>query len=78
MKLFRLYRQSLNIKVQCKYPKLEKIVINMGVGEVKDNPKAMDSAVSDMAIDYWTKADYYKSKEISCCIQTQRRNEYWL
>ncbi|MDD5602529.1 MAG: 50S ribosomal protein L5 [Eubacteriales bacterium] len=31
-------------------PKLEKVVINMGVGEVKDNPKAMDGAVSDMTI----------------------------
>jgi large subunit ribosomal protein L5 len=31
-------------------PKLEKIVINMGVGEVKDNPKAMDSAVNDLTI----------------------------
>jgi large subunit ribosomal protein L5 len=31
-------------------PRLEKIVLNMGVGEVKDNPKAMDSAVSDMAL----------------------------
>lgn len=31
-------------------PKLEKIVINMGVGEAKDNPKALESAVSDMTI----------------------------
>lgn len=31
-------------------PKLEKVVLNMGVGEVKENPKAMDSAVNDMAI----------------------------
>jgi len=31
-------------------PRLEKIVLNMGVGEVKDNPKAMDSAVSDMTL----------------------------
>lgn len=31
-------------------PKLEKIVLNMGVGEVKDNPKAMDSAVNDMTL----------------------------
>ncbi len=31
-------------------PKLEKIVLNMGVGEVKDNPKAMDSAVSDLTL----------------------------
>lgn len=31
-------------------PKLEKVVLNMGVGEVKDNPKAMDSAVNDLTI----------------------------
>ncbi len=31
-------------------PKLEKVVLNMGVGDVKENPKAMDSAVNDMAI----------------------------
>jgi len=31
-------------------PKLEKIVINMGVGEAKDNPKVLEAAVSDMTI----------------------------
>lgn len=31
-------------------PKLEKVVINMGVGEVKENPKALDAAVNDLAI----------------------------
>ena len=31
-------------------PRLEKIVVNMGVGEAKDNPKAIDSAVKDMTI----------------------------
>lgn len=30
-------------------PKLEKVVLNMGVGDVKENPKAMDAAVHDMA-----------------------------
>ncbi|MBQ9605906.1 MAG: 50S ribosomal protein L5 [Lachnospiraceae bacterium] len=29
-------------------PKLEKIVVNMGVGEAKDNAKLLDSAVSDL------------------------------
>ena len=29
-------------------PKLEKIVVNMGVGEAKDNAKLLDAAVSDM------------------------------
>ncbi len=31
-------------------PKVEKIIINMGVGEAKENQKAMDSAVSDLTI----------------------------
>ncbi len=29
-------------------PKLDKIVINMGVGEAKENPKVLDSAVKDL------------------------------
>lgn len=31
-------------------PKLEKIVINMGVGEAKDNSKVLESAVADLSI----------------------------
>ena len=31
-------------------PRLEKVVINMGVGEAKDNPKALDAAVNDMTL----------------------------
>lgn len=30
-------------------PKLEKVVINMGLGEAVQNPKALDAAVADMA-----------------------------
>ena len=29
-------------------PKLDKIVINIGLGEAKDNPKAIDSAIKDL------------------------------
>lgn len=29
-------------------PKLEKVVINLGLGEAKDNPKVLDSAVDDL------------------------------
>ena len=31
-------------------PKISKIIINMGVGEAVGNPKALDSAVSDLTI----------------------------
>ena len=31
-------------------PKLEKIVINIGLGDLKDNPKALDNAMNDLQI----------------------------
>lgn len=31
-------------------PKIEKVVINMGVGEAKDNPKVLEAAVGDLQI----------------------------
>jgi len=31
-------------------PKIEKIVVNMGLGEAKENPKALEAAVNDMTI----------------------------
>jgi large subunit ribosomal protein L5 len=31
-------------------PRLEKIVINMGLGEAKDNPKALESAVRELSL----------------------------
>ena len=31
-------------------PKLEKIVINIGLGDIKDNPKSLDNAINDLKI----------------------------
>lgn len=31
-------------------PKLEKIVINIGLGDIKDNPKSLENAVGDLTI----------------------------
>ncbi len=42
--------QKFSYKNKMQAPKLEKIVINMGVGEAKDNAKTLESAVSDMQI----------------------------
>lgn len=44
-------------------PKLDKIVINMGVGEAKDNAKALESAVRDMEIIAGQKAIVTKAKK---------------
>ena len=43
-------------------PKLDKIVINMGVGEAKENPKALESAVSDLETITGQKAVLTKAK----------------
>ena len=37
-------------KNQMQVPKIEKIVINMGVGEAKDNAKVLENAVADMQL----------------------------
>lgn len=44
-------------------PKLDKIVINMGVGEAKDNAKALESAVKDMETIAGQKAVVTKAKK---------------
>lgn len=41
--------EKFNYENEMQVPKLEKIVINMGVGEAKENPKALDAAVKDLA-----------------------------
>ena len=44
-------------------PKLDKIVVNMGVGEAKENAKLLDSAVKDMEIITGQKAIVTKAKK---------------
>jgi len=44
-------------------PKIEKIVINMGVGEAKENAKAMEGAVADMETITGQKAVITKAKK---------------
>ena len=43
-------QETFKYKSCMQIPKLEKIVLNMGVGEVKDNPKALENAMRDMGI----------------------------
>ena len=44
-------------------PKIDKIVVNMGVGEAKDNAKALESAINDMQIITGQKAVSTKAKK---------------
>ncbi|NLJ94867.1 MAG: 50S ribosomal protein L5, partial [Clostridiaceae bacterium] len=57
-RLVELYKNEIapSLKEQFKYssvmqiPKLEKIVINMGVSDAKEDAKAMDHAVNDLTV----------------------------
>ena len=42
--------KKFNYKSVMQVPKLEKIVINMGLGDAKDNAKSLDSAVDDLTL----------------------------
>ena len=44
-------------------PKIAKIVINMGVGEAKENAKALEAAIGDMQIITGQKAVTTKAKK---------------
>jgi large subunit ribosomal protein L5 len=50
-------------KNQMQVPKLDKIVINMGVGEAKENSKLLDSAVADLELITGQKAVICKAKK---------------
>lgn len=42
--------EKFNYKNIMEAPKLEKIVINMGVGDAKENPKFLEGAVNDLSV----------------------------
>ena len=42
--------EKFGYKSPMQIPKLDKIIINIGVGEAKDNAKALEAAVSDLAL----------------------------
>lgn len=42
--------QKFGYESPMQIPKLEKVVLNMGVGDARENAKALDSATSDLAI----------------------------
>lgn len=42
-------KDQLNLTNIMQVPQIKKVVINIGMGEAMDNPKALDAAVSDLA-----------------------------
>ncbi len=57
------FMKKFEYKSPMKIPKLEKIVINMGLGEAKENSKVIDSAVKDLGIITGQKAIVTKARK---------------
>lgn len=55
--------KKFNYKNEMEIPKLVKIVVNMGVGDAKDNSKILDAAVKDLEIITGQKAVITKAKK---------------
>lgn len=57
-RLYEVYKQEITPKLIDKFqyknvmqvPKVEKVIINIGVGEAIQNPKALDAAVNDLTL----------------------------
>lgn len=43
-------KKEIGVRSEMQVPRLEKIVVNVGVGEALENAKALDSAVEDIAV----------------------------
>ncbi|HPR35624.1 MAG TPA: 50S ribosomal protein L5, partial [Anaerolineaceae bacterium] len=43
-------QKELGLENVMQIPKITKVVVNIGVGEALDNPKALDAAVNDLTI----------------------------
>ena len=56
-------QQKFGYKNVMQIPKLDKVVINMGVGEAKENAKILETAANDLGIITGQKAVYTKAKK---------------
>ena len=56
--------KKFNYKSVMQVPKLEKIVINIGLGDTKDNPKSLENAINDLSIITGQKPIITKAKKL--------------
>jgi len=56
-------QEKFNYSSPMQIPKLVKVVLNMGVGDVKENPKAIETAANEMALIAGQKAVVTKAKK---------------
>ncbi len=68
--------KELGIENPMAAPKLEKIVVNMGVGEATQNAKVIDPAAIGSRRHYRPEADYHQGAQVDRRLQGARRNAH--
>ncbi len=64
--------KRFNYRNVMQVPRLEKIVVNMGLGEAIQNIKILDSAVQEMSEHHRPEAGHHQGQEIDCPVQTAK------
>ena len=57
--IIRNLMSKLSLKNKHEVPKIEKIILNMGLGEDASDGKNLKACVDDMALIAWAKTSYY-------------------
>ena len=65
--------KKFNYKSIMEVPRLDKIVINIGLGDTKDNPKMLENAINDLSIITGQKPIITKSKKAIAAFKIRLR-----
>ena len=67
--------KKFNYKSVMEVPKLDKIVINIGLGDTKDNPKSLENAINDLTIITGQKPIITKAKKAIAAFKIREGKE---
>ena len=70
--------KRFNYRNVMEVPRLEKIVINMGLGEAIQNIKILDSAAQEMSRHHRPEAGHHQGQKIDCPVQTEKGDSHRL
>ena len=68
--------KKFSYKSVMQIPKLDKIVINVGAGEAKENAKAIDAIMADLMKHHRPASDGLQGEEVRRELQASRRHEH--
>ena len=70
-------QKELGLENAMAVPQLEKIVVNMGLGEATQNTKLLDPLVADLTADHRAEAGDHQGQEVDRGLQGARRHVDW-